>query len=249
MREASSNLAIGEAYHTILRGHADAMLAGATGTKIHPARTLHVVTQEEIAVGNGDPTRLSRPFDLDRTGAVMGEGAAAIMLEELESATARGAKIYGEVIGASASAAADRRGTGQIRTAVRNVLRMALENSGLSPDAVGHVNAHGVASRRFDAEEAQAIAEVFASRHTPVPVVAAKSYFGNLGAAGGLVELIASLLALQNGRLFRTLNYETPDADCPVNIVTQDEAPAGKVFVSVNFSPQGQASAVVVRAA
>jgi 3-oxoacyl-[acyl-carrier-protein] synthase II len=225
------------------------MLAGATGTKIHPARTLHVVTQEEVAVGDGDPTRLSRPFDLDRTGAVMGEGAAAIMLEELESARARGVKIYGEVLGAASSAAADRRGTGQIRTAVRNVLRMALENARLPANEVGHVNAHGVASRRFDAEEAQAIAEVFAGRSTPVPVVAPKSYFGNLGAAGGLVELIASLLTLQNGRLFATLNYETPDADCPVHVVRQRGAPAGETFLNVSFSPQGQASAVVVRAA
>ena len=249
MREASSNLAIGEAYHTILRGHADAMLAGATGTKIHPARTLHVVTQEEIAVGNGDPARLSRPFDLNRTGAVMGEGAAAIMLEELQSATARGAKIYGEVLGASSSAAADRRGTGQIRTAVGNALRMALANSRLSPDAIGHVNAHGVASRRLDAEEAQAIGEVFSRRTTPVPVVAPKSYFGNLGAAGGLVELIASLLAQQQGRLFATMNYETPDADCPVNVVANHDQPAGESFININFSPQGQASAVVVQPA
>jgi 3-oxoacyl-[acyl-carrier-protein] synthase II len=249
MREASSNLAVGEAYHTIVRGHADAMLAGATGTKIHPARTLHVVTQEEVAVGNGEPARLSRPFDLARTGAVMGEGAAAIMLEELESATARGAKIYGEVLGASSSAAADRRGTGQIRTAVRNVLRMALANARLAPDDIGHLNAHGVGSRRIDAEEAQAIAEVFSSRRASVPVVAAKSYFGNLGAAGGLVELIASLLALRHGRLFATLNYASPDPDCPIRVTTRSDESPGETFVNVNVSPQGQASAVVVRAA
>jgi 3-oxoacyl-[acyl-carrier-protein] synthase II len=247
MREASSNLAIGEAYATIVRGHADAILAGATGTKIHPARTIHVVTQEEIASGDGEPTRLSRPFDLHRTGAVMGEGAAAILLEELETAKARGAQIHGEVIGAASSAATDERGTGQIRTAVRNVLTMALRNAGLTPDDVGHVNAHGLGSRRIDAEEAQAIAEVFQSRRSPVPVVAAKSYFGNLGAAGGLVELIASVLAQQNGNLFATLNYQTPDPDCPIRVVATEGVPAGDTFVNVNVSPQGQASAAVVR--
>lgn len=247
MREASSNLAIGEAYSTIVRGHADAMLAGATGTKVHPARTIHVVTQEEIASGNGDPRRLSRPFDLDRTGAVLGEGAAAILLEELETATTREATIYGEVIGAASSAATDRRGTGQIRTAIRNVLGMALKNAGLGVDDIGHVNAHGLGSRRTDAEEAQAIAEVFAGRKSPVPVVAAKSYFGNLGAAGGMVELIASVLAQREGRLFATLNYDTPDPACPVHVVVCGDAPAGGAFVNVNVSPQGQASAVVVK--
>ncbi len=247
MREPSSNLAIGEAYATIVRGHADAIIAGATGTKIHPARTIHVVTQEEIACGDGDPTRLSRPFDLHRTGAVMGEGAAAIMLEELESARARGAQVLGEVIGAASSAATDKRGTGQIRTAIRNVLKMAIANAGLTPDEVGHVNAHGLGSRRIDAEEAQAIAEVFKGRKSPVPVVAPKSYFGNLGAASGLVELIGSVLALRDGKLFATLNYTTPDPDCPINVVATRDVPAGDVFVNVSVSPQGQASAAVVR--
>ena len=246
MREASSNLAVWEAYATIRRGHADAMLAGATGTKVHPARTIHVVTQEEIASGD-DPARLSRPFDLNRTGAVMGEGAAAIVLEELAAARARGATIYGEVIGAAASAAADRRGTGQIRTATRNVLAGAMRSAGIGPDDIGHLHAHGLASRRTDAEEAQAISEVFASRKSRVPVVAAKSYFGNLGAASGLVELIASLLAQRHGQLFATLNYETPDADCPVNVVARGDVPAGETFLNVNVSPQGQAGAVVVK--
>jgi 3-oxoacyl-[acyl-carrier-protein] synthase II len=247
MREASSNLAIYEAHSTIVRGHADAILTGATGTKVHPARTIHVVTQEEVAAGNGDPAALSRPFDLHRTGAVLGEGAAAILLEELATAQARGAKIYGEVIGAAGSAAADRRGTGQPRVAIANVLRAALRNAAITPDEVGHVHAHGLGSRRYDAEEAQAIAEVFASRKTPVPVVAAKSYFGNLGAAGGMVEFISSVLAQQHDDLFTTLNYQTPDPDCPVNVVATPGAKPGDVFINVSISPQGQASAAVVR--
>jgi 3-oxoacyl-[acyl-carrier-protein] synthase II len=247
MREASSNLAVAEAYMTIARGHADAMIAGATGTKVHPARTIHVVTQEEIAVGDGDPARLSRPFDLDRTGAVMGEGAAALILEELSSAQARGAKIYGEVIGAASSAVADRRGIGQTREAVRNVLTLALRSARIAPGDVGHIHAHGLGGRYSDAMEAQAIADVFQGRKSPVPVVAAKSYFGNLGAAGGMVELVASLLAQQHGRLFATLNYETRDPDCPVHVVAQGGAQPGDIFINLSTTPQGQASAAVVR--
>jgi 3-oxoacyl-[acyl-carrier-protein] synthase II len=88
---------------------------------------------------------------------------------------------------------------------------------------------------------------VFAARRSPVPVVAAKSYFGNLGAAGGLVELVGSLMALKNDRLFRTLNYETPDPECPVNVVADESAAPGNVVINVSISPQGQASGIVVR--
>lgn len=247
MREASSNLAIGEAYCTILRGHADAMLAGATGARVHPARTIHVVTQEEIAVEGDDPAKLSRPFDRDRRGSVMGEGAAAIMLEELGYAQARGANILGEVVGFGSSAVSDRQGVGNYQAAFTNVLKQSLASAGISAGDVGHINAHGLSTRRCDAEEAQAIAGVFAGRKQPVPVAAAKSYFGNLGASGGLVELIASLLALQHRRLFRTLNYETPDPECPVRVVTAADAPSGDSFINLSITPQGQASAAVVR--
>ena len=246
MREASSNLAIAEATITIRRGHADAMLAGATGTKVHPARSIHVVTQEEITKGDGDPAKASRPFDAGRKGAVIGEGAAAILLEELESAKARGATIYGEVIGCASSSVTNRRGVGSIRDAVRNVLVQGMRNAGVAADEVGHVHAHGLSTQRSDAEEAQAIADVFSGRKEPIPVVAAKSYFGNLGAGGGMVELIASVLALRSGTLFRTLNYEQPDPECPVSVVTESRS-AGDVFINVNVTAQGQASAAVVR--
>jgi 3-oxoacyl-[acyl-carrier-protein] synthase II len=247
MREASSNLAVAEAYCTIVRGHADAMLAGATGSKIHPLRTVHAITQEEIAARDGDPAKLSRPFDKHRCGSVIGEGAACVMLEELEHANARGAKILGEVIGYGASAVADNRGVGHYKIAFGNVFRQGLKSAGMTPDQIGHVNAHGLSNRRCDAEEAQAIGEIFASRKSPVPVVAPKGNFGNLGAASGLVELIGSLLAFKHGHLFPAINYETPDLECPVNIVKDGSVASGDVFINCNVSPQGQASAVVVR--
>lgn len=245
VREASSNMAIGEAYQTISRGHADVMIAGATGTRIHVSRTVHTVTQEEVAEGGDNPAALSRPFDLHRTGQVVGEGAGAVMLEELEYAKARGAKILGEVIGFGASSATDQYGVGRLDQAVRNVLTQSLRTSGLRAEQVGHIHAHGLGTHKSDAAEAQGIRDLFASS-PDVSVVAAKSYFGNLGAGSGLVEFIASVLSLQHGRLFRTLNYETPDPQCPVNVVTSADASPGDNFINLNITPQGLASAMVV---
>jgi 3-oxoacyl-[acyl-carrier-protein] synthase II len=246
MREAAGNLALSEAAMTIARGHADAMLAGATGTWIHPIRTIDKLLAGDIATGS-DPARLSRPFDADRTGSVLGEGAACLVVEELATAQARGAKIWGEVIGFASSAVTDARGVGVLKTAFHNVLTGALRSAGIAPDEVGHIHAHGLGTRQCDADEAQAIATVFAGRKAPVPVVAAKSNFGNLGASSGLIELVGSLRAMQECRLFRTLNYETPDPECPVAVVTDEQTPPGDIVLNVSITPQGQASAVVVR--
>ena len=245
MREASSNLAVAEAFNTVCRGHADIMIAGATGTRIHVGRTLHVISQEEIAQDNCDPARMSRPFDLHRTGSVLGEGAGAIILEELEYAQRRGAKILGEVIGYGSTSVVEHGRVGRTRQAVRNVLTQALRTSGLKPEEVGHIHAHGLSTRECDQHEAEGIQDVLGLARTPV--TAAKSYFGNLGAGSGLVELIASVLALENGVLFPILNYETPDPACPIHAVKTGGQPAGDNFINLNITPQGQASAVVVR--
>lgn len=247
LREASSNLAVAEAYSTILRGHADIMIAGATGTRLHPLRTVHVALQEECAVGEGEPERMCRPFDLNRRGMVLGEGAGAIVVEELNAAQARGASIFAEIVGFGSSAAADPVGGGNIKRALENVARQALAKAQLTPDQLGHFHAHGLATRKGDEDEAAAIQAVFGARLQSLPVTAAKSYMGNLGAAGGLVELIASVLALYHGQLFPILNYETPDPRCPIHAVRSFGEDAGDSFLSVNVTPQGQASAVVAR--
>jgi 3-oxoacyl-[acyl-carrier-protein] synthase II len=246
LREASANAALAEAYLTIVRGHADVMLAGATGSRIHPMKSVQTTLEEEVAVGD-DPARLSRPFDRDRRGLVLGEGAAAVILEEIAHATKRGVKILGEIIGYGSSTVVDPRGIPNRALAIENVLRQALRTSGLSPDQVGHLHAHGLGTKAGDREEAQAINRAFAERSSPLPVVAAKGHFGNLGAAGGMVEMLSSLFALAEGKLFPTLNYETPDPDCSVNVVRSREIAAGDTFINVNVSPQGQASAIVVR--
>jgi 3-oxoacyl-[acyl-carrier-protein] synthase II len=247
LREAAANLALGEAFQIILRGSADAMLVGATGTRLHCMKIVHSLQQEELSPGNGDPARISRPFDRDRTGMVLGEGAGAVLLEELAAAQARGATIYGEVLAAASSSVVSPKLLARRQQAVANVLRAVLQAAGVTPDEVGHLHAHGLSTRSCDAEEARAIHDVFGGRVRPLPVVAAKSYFGNLGAGGGIVELIASLLALQHGHLFATLNYETPDADCPVAVVRDGGTPAGESFINVNVTPQAQASAVLIR--
>ena len=131
--------------------------------------------------------------------------------------------------------------------ALYNALTGALRHSGIAADRVGHVNAHGLSTQKCDAEEARAIRRVFSGR--AVPVAAPKSSFGNLGAGGGLVELIASVQALVHGRLFRTLNYETPDPECYMNVVHTNNIPPGESFLNISVTPQGQASVVLVRKA
>jgi 3-oxoacyl-[acyl-carrier-protein] synthase II len=247
LREASSNVAVGEAFRTIVRDSADVIVAGGTGTRIHPLKMVHCVTQEEVAASGVDPSRASRPFDLNRGGMVLGEGAAAIVLEELHSAQARGARIYAEVIGTASSSVASQNGVARRETAIKNALAGALRDAGASLEDIGHVHAHGLSTRSCDEEESAAIGALFAGRSKPVPVTAAKSYFGNLGAGGGLVELVASLLALEHQRLFPVLNYETPDPKCNLAI-NRNGADPGASFINVNVTPQGQASAVVVRA-
>jgi 3-oxoacyl-[acyl-carrier-protein] synthase II len=168
-------------------------------------------------------------------------------MESLDLAQARGATIWGEVIGFGSSTVQTPQGLARRSAAVANALQQSLRMADMKPEEVGHIHAHGLATRSSDIEEAQAIREVFSGRADAVPVAAAKSYFGNLGAAGGLVELNASLLSLQNGRLFRTLNYETPDPECPVNVVAASDISPGDNFVNISVTPQGQAAVVLVR--
>jgi 3-oxoacyl-[acyl-carrier-protein] synthase II len=246
MREASSNLALGEAARLIERGSADIMVAGATGTRVHPLRTVHVAMQEELALGGDDPATLSRPFDLNRIGMVLGEGAGAIVLEDLELAKSRGANILAEILNYGSSTVMASSGVGDLRQAVRNAIVQALGGSGLDINDIGHVHAHGVATRRSDAEEAEGINDVFKDRSQPVPVVTVKSHIGNPGAACGVLEVMASLLAMQHEQLFPVMTHQTPDPACPVDVVRSTGVDSGNAFINVNVTPQGQSSSVVI---
>ena len=248
VREASANLAVAEATTIIQRGSADRMIAGATGSRIHPLRTVHLVLQEQLADRNseaagGDPTKASRPFDAGRNGMVLGEGAAVLILEELSVAQERGATILGEVAGYGSSAVADTNGAADYQTAFKNVMLGALETSGMQAADIGHVHAHGLSSPRVDREEAAAIKEVMGD----CPVTAAKSYMGNLGCGSGMVEIISSLMAMQNDSLFPIMNCENLDSDCPINAVTQTGVSPGDSFVNLNITPQGQSSSVLIK--
>ena len=246
VREASSNLSVAEAVNIIRRGNADAMVVGATGSRIHPLRTVHFTLQETLAnrhasPADGDPAKASRPFDRDRTGMVLGEGAGAVILEERETAIARGAKILAEVTGYGSSSVISRDGVPGFRMATENVIHSALETSGIAAAKVGHVHAHGTSSVSIDHQEADAIQTTLGN----VPVTSAKSYMGNLGAGSGMVEIIASVLAMRTGQLFPVLNYDSPDEGCPVNIVTEP-TDAGDCFLNLNVTNQGQASSVLI---
>jgi 3-oxoacyl-[acyl-carrier-protein] synthase II len=245
MREASANASIGEAVTTIRRGTADAIITGSTGTRLHPLRTVHVSLQERLATDYDTPEAACRPFDLNRSGVVLGEGAGSLMLEDLEFARSRNATILGEVVGYSSSTVANRNSVPDYRQAFKNVFEGVLANAGFKPEQVGHIHSHGLATIECDRCEAAAITDVFGLRKTPV--TAAKSYMGNLGAGSGLVETITSLWALANNRLFPILNYRTPDPECPILAADPDRHGPGDSFINVNITPQGQASAILVR--
>ena len=246
LREASGHLAVGEALVTIRRGAADAMLAGATGTRVHPMKTVHALQSEQVALGTGDPARWSRPFDKGRQGMVLGEGAAVLVLEELSHARARGARIYGEVVGHAARCGTDKAGVGLRRRVTAQAVGRALESADAGAEDVGHVHAHGASTVLGDRAEAAALGDVLGDAVGRVPTVAAKANFGNLGGGSGLVECVASLLAMQRGELFPLLNYEEADPECPVRAARRGD-PAGNLFVSVAVTPQGQAGALAFR--
>jgi 3-oxoacyl-[acyl-carrier-protein] synthase II len=194
--------------------------------------------------GKLPPEAVCRPFDADRNGQVNGEGAAQIVIETREHAERRGARIMARLAGASMRfepAADGKQPTGD---AIARAIRAALSAADFEPDDIGHVNAHGNSTREDDPIEAWAIRETLGD----VPVTAPKSYFGNLGQGSGMVELVVSLLALSNDAVPPTLNYETPDPDCPVNVVTSLQQSQQPTFVKLNHNAMGQAAAVVIAA-
>src|SRR5689334_19681755 len=247
MREAAGNLAIGEAFRTIQRGHANMMVAGATGTRILPMQAIHALQTEQMAAVNCDPTKASRPFDKNRTGMVAGEGAGMIVLVELSSAKARGATIYAEVLGLGSANVADAELRGKCDVALERAMKAALHDAGRTPADVGHINAHGLSTTERDEDEARAIQNLFGPRAGEVPVAALKSYFGNLGAGSAVVELIGSTLAMREGKLPPVLNYNTADPECRLAVATEGVSP-GRSFLNLSVTPQGQAAVLYVAA-
>ncbi|MDY0164954.1 MAG: beta-ketoacyl-[acyl-carrier-protein] synthase family protein [Thermoguttaceae bacterium] len=243
--DVSSLLAVAEAVRVIERGHADVIVAGGASSRIAPPLWVRSGVFEYTR-RNENPAAASRPFDAGRDGMVAGEGAAAFVLETVRRAESRGATILARVLGFASAFEPTRNGQPLAGTAIRAAILQALDHAGLTPSDVGHVNAHGASTRHDDRIEAQAIRETLGD----VPVFAPKSYFGNLGPGGGAVEMVASVLAIAHGLVPPTLNYEHPDPECPVHVVSGEGEPSRRpTALLLNHTPQGQAAALVVGAA
>jgi 3-oxoacyl-[acyl-carrier-protein] synthase II len=217
---AASSQAIGEAVEIIRRGEADVMLSGGCHSMIHPFGVTGFNLLTALSTRNDEPQRASRPFDNERDGFVLGEGAAMVVLEELEHAKRRGATIHGEVVGYGSTADAYRiTDTHPEGRGASACIRMALADAGLEPDAIDYVNAHGTSTDVNDKVETLAIKTVFGQRAYKLPVSSTKSMMGHLIAAAGATELIVCLLAIRDGLLPPTINYENPDPNCDLDYV------------------------------
>jgi 3-oxoacyl-[acyl-carrier-protein] synthase II len=217
---ATGTHSIGDAFKWIQRGEADAMIAGGTESCICPLGVGGFNAMKALSTRNDEPHRASRPFDAERDGFVMGEGAGIVVLEEMESAVKRGARIYAEVIGYGASGDAYHitapapNGDGAARC-----MKMAIRDSGVSPADMGYINAHGTSTKFGDELETTAIKTVFGNHAYKLAVSSTKSMTGHLlGAAGG-VEAVVSVLALDRGILPPTINLENPDPECDLDFV------------------------------
>jgi 3-oxoacyl-[acyl-carrier-protein] synthase II len=217
---ATGNHALGDAARLIERGDADVMIAGGAEAIIIPLTIAGFCQMKAMSTRNDEPTKASRPFDAGRDGFVCGEGGGLLVLESLEHARARDARIYGEIIGygmtgdAHHMTAPDPQGDGAARA-----MTMALRDAGVDPTAVGYINAHGTSTPYNDKFETIAIKRVFGDHAYKLAVSSTKSMTGHLlGAAGG-VEAIATVLAIHRGVLPPTINYETPDPDCDLDYV------------------------------
>ncbi len=248
MDDASGNIVISEACRIIDRGAADMMITGVTGTTLHPIKTMHLALFHDLATTPAEPERRCRPFDLHRAGRVVAEGTCTLILESRKHAEGRGAKLWGRILGTGMATVTDRSGKPDYRRALAGAMKAALKAAHLSPAEIGHVNAHGLGMPELDVSEALAIHDVFGpERGREVPVTGLKSFLGNSGAGSGLQELAGSILGLVNGVIPFTLNYETPDPKCPVNVVAKQVQPTtNKIVLNVNVTRIGQASASLI---
>jgi 3-oxoacyl-[acyl-carrier-protein] synthase II len=242
--------AIGAAFETIRRGDARAMIAGGTEAAITPIGIAGFAAARALSTRNDDPPRASRPFDAERDGFVMGEGAAVLVLEALDSALARGARIYCELAGYAATADAyhvtqpAEGGEGGVRA-----MRQALRAAGLTPDQVDYINAHGTSTELNDKLETLAIKTVFGERAYQIPVSSTKSMTGHLLGAAGAFEALVCAKTIETGWIHPTINRTTPDPDCDLDYVVEGarQSPV-RVAVSNSLGFGGHNATLVFRA-
>jgi 3-oxoacyl-[acyl-carrier-protein] synthase II len=246
---AASSQAIGEAFELIRRGNADVILSGGTHSMIHPFGVTGFILLTALSTRNDEPTCASRPFDRDRDGFILGEGAGMLVLEELEHARKRRARIYGEIVGYGSTADAFRitdshdEGRGAIAC-----MKEALECAGLEPSDIDYINAHGTSTAVNDSIETLAIKRTFGEQAYRVPISSTKSMMGHLIAAAGSVEAIVCLLAIRDGVLPPTINLDNPDPECDLDYIPHTARErAIDVALSNSFGFGGQNITLILR--
>ncbi|MGB7875914.1 MAG: beta-ketoacyl-[acyl-carrier-protein] synthase family protein [Anaerolineales bacterium] len=246
---ASGTQAIGIALDQIRSGRADLMLTGGVDTLVHPDVMIAFEAMTVLASKySQQPERASRPFDAERDGFVMGEGCGILVLESLEHARGRSARIYAEVLGqatssdAGHSAAPDAEGAG-----AANVMRWALEDAGCPPDEVGYINAHGTGTQVNDIVETKAIKHVFGERGYQIPISSTKSMIGHCMGGSGALEAIACIKSLETGSIHPTINLETPDPECDLDYVPNQARKLDfRIALSNSFGLGGQNACLVL---
>ncbi len=247
---AASNMAIGDGLDAIRLGRAEAMLCGGTEAPITRVGIAGFTAMRALSQRNDDPERGSRPFDADRDGFVMGEAGAVLVLEELEHARGRGAKIYAELLGYGVSSDAthvtepDPTGANPARA-----MHMAFADAGITPDQVDYVNAHGTSTPLGDPAETRVLKLALGEENAyATPVSSTKGATGHTLGAAGAVEAIFTIFALKDGLLPPTINYETPDPTCDLDYIPNDARPAElEIGVSNSFGFGGHNACVVFR--
>jgi 3-oxoacyl-[acyl-carrier-protein] synthase II len=219
---SSSSHAILDAFKIIQRGDADLIIAGGAESTITPTSVAGFCSARALSTRNDEPEAASRPFDKDRDGFVMGEGAGILVLESLDSALKRGAKIYCEIIGAGMTCDAHHM-TAPIPdgSGAQNSMKFAIDDAGLKPDEVDYINSHGTATPLGDPAETNAIKNVFGERAYKIPINSTKSMVGHLLGAAGAVEFIAGVKSLETGVIHPTINLDNPDPQCDLDYVAE----------------------------
>jgi 3-oxoacyl-[acyl-carrier-protein] synthase II len=231
---ATGSHAVGEAAEVVRRGDADAVLAGGAEAAMHPLILAGFCAMRGLVAEEDHPPRASRPFDATRAGFVMGEGACVLVLEELEAARRRGATVYAEVLGYGASNDAHHMAQPDPESVgVAEMMRSALSRAGVEPERVGYINAHGTSTPLGDLAETKAIKDVFGDHAYDLAVSSTKSVTGHCFGAAGAIEAMMCVLAIHEGVLPPTINYEHPDPDCDLDYVP-NEARRARVDVALS---------------
>ena len=244
---ATGTNSIGEAAEIIRRGHADVMLAGGTEAAIVPIATAGLATMTALTTRNAEPERASRPFDKERDGFLMGEGAAVLVLESLPHAEARGANILGEIVGYGVTNDAHHISAPALNGAGAALcMQMALDNANLKVTDINYINAHGTSTPLNDKSETAAIKTVFGEHAYAIPVSSTKSMTGHMLGASGAMEALFCIKAMQDEILPPTINYENPDPECDLDYVPNEARPQKSKYVMSNSFGFGGHNATLI---